>query len=79
MLKVARECTRLRVLSTRFYCSNSSKLTAPFTEDGGLSEFNSEVDYFSMFGIDKSYNIEISQIARTYKDLQRKLHPDKVR
>mgnify|MGYP003342964140 CR=1 FL=1 len=44
-----------------------------------VSEFNSKLDYFSTFGIDKSYNIEIAQVAQTFKDLQRQLHPDKVK
>ena len=31
-----------------------------------------------MFGLDRSFNVEISEVAQTYKNLQRQLHPDKV-
>ena len=77
MLRVARDYMRLRIQSSRYLCSQS-KLSTLFTQDGKVSEFNPKLDYFSMFGIDKSYNIEISQVAQTYKDLQKQLHPDKV-
>ncbi|XAR69849.1 hypothetical protein NMG60_11001588 [Bertholletia excelsa] len=36
------------------------------------------VDYFQMFGLEKKYEIEDKNLEGTYKDWQKKLHPDLV-
>ena len=58
-----------------------STATTPklFNDEGRVLEYDRSLDYFTLFGIDKSFNIEIADVAKTYKNLQKQLHPDKVR
>ena len=58
-----------------------STATTPklFNHEGRVLEYDKNLDYFTLFGIDKSFNIEIADVAKTYKNLQKQLHPDKVR
>ena len=58
-----------------------STVTTPklFNDEGRVLEYDKSLDYFTLFGIDKSFNIEIADVAKTYKNLQKQLHPDKVR
>jgi len=34
-------------------------------------------NYFSVFKIDQSYNIDHTQLSKNYKELQKLVHPDK--
>ncbi|KAI3417762.1 J domain-containing protein [Psidium guajava] len=36
------------------------------------------VDYFQIFGLEKKYDIDVSNLEGKYKDWQKKLHPDLV-
>lgn len=36
------------------------------------------VDYFQIFGLEKKYEIDVSNLEGMYKDWQKKLHPDLV-
>ena len=37
-----------------------------------------KMDYFKLFGLERKFNIEITDLSNTFKSLQRNLHPDKV-
>ena len=68
-------------VSARGFCdtSASSKMPTLFDSEGRVLPFDNSINHFSMFGLDKSFNVEISDVAQTFKNLQRQLHPDKVR
>ena len=36
------------------------------------------MDYFKLFGLERKFTIEITDLSNTFKSLQRNLHPDKV-
>ena len=68
-------------VSARGFCDatpGSSKLPTLFDTEGRVLPYDNSLDHFSMFGLDKSFNVEISDVAQTFKNLQRQLHPDKV-
>ena len=67
-------------VSARGFCDTApgSKLPTLFDSDGRVLPYDNSLDHFSMFGLDKSFNVEISDVAQTFKNLQRQLHPDKV-
>ncbi|KAM3324569.1 iron-sulfur cluster co-chaperone protein HscB isoform X1 [Capsicum chacoense] len=48
------------------------------TDCGCVQPVDHSVDYFKIFGLEKKYGIEGENLERTYKDWQRKLHPDLV-
>ena len=66
--------------SARGFCDSApgSKLPTLFDSEGKVMPFDNSLNHFSMFGLDKSFNVEISDVAKTFKNLQRQLHPDKV-
>ncbi|KAI3870308.1 hypothetical protein MKX03_029697 [Papaver bracteatum] len=39
---------------------------------------HASVDYFQIFGLEKAFEIEDTNLEKTYKDWQKKLHPDLV-
>ncbi|CAM8994351.1 unnamed protein product [Rhodiola kirilowii] len=43
-----------------------------------VQPFDQSVDYFDIFGLDKTYDIEVGSLEGKYKDWQKKLHPDLV-
>eukprot|EP00092_Neocalanus_flemingeri_P027390 GFUD01029706.1.p2 GENE.GFUD01029706.1~~GFUD01029706.1.p2 ORF type:complete len:210 (+),score=53.52 GFUD01029706.1:951-1580(+) len=58
----------------RFFCSKLPKL---FDGGGKVVKPDKSLDYYSIFGLDKSFNVDTLDLAQTYKQLQRQLHPDK--
>ena len=72
-LKVSKRNPNLR------FCSSSSVLPQLFNNEGRVKELDNNMDYFCMFGVDKSFTVEVPELAKTFKNLQRQLHPDKVR
>ena len=80
--RFCRLCLRKVILNQNKLCLMSmSTATTPklFNDEGRVLEYDKSLDYFTLFGIDKSFNIEIADVAKTYKNLQKQLHPDKVR
>ena len=76
----ARLCLRKVILNQNNLCLMSTATTPKlFNHEGRVLEYDKNLDYFTLFGIDKSFNIEIADVAKTYKNLQKQLHPDKVR
>ena len=77
---VARPLRTLCHISQRSFCDVAvgSKLPTLFDSDGRVLPFDNSINHFAMFGLDWSFNVEISEVAQTYKNLQRQLHPDKV-
>ena len=71
-MKVSKRNSNLR------FCSNSSTLPQLFNNEGRVKELDKNMDYFCMFGVDKSFTVEVPELAKTFKNLQRQLHPDKV-
>ena len=59
------------------FCSQV-KLPELFDKDGNLVPLDDRIDYFKLFGLERKFNIEISDLSNTFKSLQRNLHPDKV-
>ncbi|KAK3446938.1 hypothetical protein EUGRSUZ_A02558 [Eucalyptus grandis] len=55
--------------------------TAPFLACGScrsVQPVDESVDYFQIFGLEKKYDIDVSNLEGKYKDWQKKLHPDLV-
>ncbi|XP_023334505.1 iron-sulfur cluster co-chaperone protein HscB, mitochondrial-like isoform X1 [Eurytemora carolleeae] len=48
-----------------------------FDENGKLKEPPKNLDYFSIFGLEKSFALDTAELSRVYKGLQRQLHPDR--
>ena len=59
------------------FCSQV-KLPELFDKDGNLLPLDDKMDYFQLFGLERQFNIEITDLSNTFKSLQRNLHPDKV-
>ena len=59
------------------FCSQV-KLPELFDKDGNLIPLDDRMDYFKLFGLERKFNLEISDLSNTFKSLQRNLHPDKV-
>jgi len=55
----------------------SSKLPKLFDDGGKILKPEESLDYFKVFGLEKSFNVDILELSKTYKQLQRQLHPDK--
>ncbi|XP_046545304.1 iron-sulfur cluster co-chaperone protein HscB-like [Haliotis rubra] len=79
-----------RIFSTstvRFYSSGrkcwkcnrdtSASSELYFCECGVVQASISDMNYFSLFGIDITFDIDEQSLSRMHKDLQMKLHPDK--
>ena len=62
---------RLRLCSTE-----ALKLPDLFDNQGRIVKPCSSLDYFSAFGIERSFAVDPALLAKTYKALQRQLHPD---
>ncbi|CAN6452858.1 unnamed protein product [Victoria cruziana] len=45
---------------------------------GSIQPVDSSVDYFHIFGMEKSFDVESDRLDARYKDWQKKLHPDLV-
>lgn len=43
-----------------------------------VQPLDSSLDYFSIFGLEKAYDITVDNLESKYKDWQKKLHPDLV-
>ena len=82
MLRLSRNLVSVRQnVSTcqRLWSSDSGpKLPTLFSSDGRVKEWDKKMDYFTLFGIERSFNLEIADVAQIYKNLQKQLHPDKV-
>jgi len=48
-----------------------------FDPDGKIKEPPSNIDYFTVFGLEKSFSVDTHDLAQVYKNLQRQLHPDR--
>ena len=59
------------------FCSQV-KLPELFDKDGNLIPLDDGMDYFKLFGLERKFNLEITDLSNTFKSLQRNLHPDKV-
>ena len=59
------------------FCSQV-KLPELFDNEGNLIALDDKMDYFKLFGLERKFNIEITDLSNTFKSLQRNLHPDKV-
>ena len=59
------------------FCSQV-KLPELFDKDGNLIPLDDRMDYFKLFGLERKFNLEITDLSNTFKSLQRNLHPDKV-
>jgi len=53
------------------------KLPELFDNEGNLIALDDKMDYFKLFGLERKFNIEITDLSNTFKSLQRNLHPDK--
>ena len=54
----------------------SKKLPDLFDNQGRIVKPCSSLDYFSTFGIERSFSLDPALLSKTYKALQRQLHPD---
>jgi len=55
----------------------SSKLPKLFDGGGKVLKPDKSLDYYSIFGLEKSFSVDVLELSQTYKQLQRQLHPDK--
>ena len=55
----------------------SSKLPTLFDGGGKVVKPDKSLDFYSVFGLEKSFNVDVLELSQTYKQLQRQLHPDK--
>ncbi|MCL7048286.1 hypothetical protein MKW94_024819 [Papaver nudicaule] len=56
-------------------------VSKPFLSCGScksVQPVHTSVDYFQIFGLEKAFEIEETNLEKTYKDWQKKLHPDLV-
>ena len=60
----------------RLCSTEASKLPDLFDNQGRIVKPCSSLDYFSTFGIERSFALDPALLAKTYKALQRQLHPD---
>ncbi|OVA17119.1 DnaJ domain [Macleaya cordata] len=56
----------------------ASKLFLACESCKSVQPVHTSVDYFQIYGLEKGFEIEDSNLERTYKDWQKKLHPDLV-
>ena len=63
-------------LSVRLCSTEALKLPELFDNQGKIVKPRSSLDNFSIFGIERSFALDPAQLAKTYKALQRQLHPD---
>ena len=47
-----------------------------FDDQGKILKLSRDLDYFSTFGIERSFAVDPTRLTKTYKALQRQLHPD---
>ena len=82
MLRFSRNLVRVtqNVSTCPRFCSSDSgpRLPTLFNSEGRVKELDTNMDYFTLFGIERSFNLEITEVAQVYKNLQKQLHPDKV-
>ena len=52
------------------------KLPDLFDDQGKILKLSRNLDYFSTFGIERSFAVDPTRLTKTYKALQRQLHPD---
>ena len=63
-------------LGLRLCSTEALKLPDLFDNQGRILKPCSSLDYFSTFGIERSFALDPALLAKTYKALQRQLHPD---
>ena len=63
-------------LSVRLCSTEALKLPELFDNRGKIVKPRSSLDNFSIFGIERSFALDPARLAKTYKALQRQLHPD---
>ena len=56
--------------------SEVTKMPALFDEQGRVMKPSSDTDYFAAFGIGRTFAVDTAELSRTYKALQKQLHPD---
>ena len=56
--------------------SEVTKMPALFDEQGRVMKPSSDTDYFAAFGIVRTFAVDTADLSRTYKALQKQLHPD---
>ena len=52
------------------------KLPDLFDDQGKILKLSRDLDHFSTFGIERSFAVDPARLTKTYKALQRQLHPD---
>ncbi|KAL0374742.1 UNVERIFIED_CONTAM: Iron-sulfur cluster co-chaperone protein HscB [Sesamum radiatum] len=68
----------------RFRCWNcgaDAESAAPFLfcrACRSVQPVDESIDYFQIFGLGRTYKIEVEELEKKYKDWQKKLHPDLV-
>jgi len=76
-LGIARVGRSLRKgLGLRLCTTEALKLPELFDNRGHILKPCSSLDHFSTFGIERSFALDSALLAKTYKALQRQLHPD---
>ena len=60
----------------RLYSTETLKLPNLFDNQGRIVKPCNSLDHFSTFGIERSFALDPALLAKTYKALQRQLHPD---
>ena len=63
-------------LGVRLCSTEALKLPELFDNQGKIVKPRSSLDNFSIFGIERSFALDPARLAKTYKALQRQLHPD---
>ena len=60
----------------RLKCSNLA-LPKLFDTEGKVMKVSKDLDYFSLFGLERNFVLDTIELSYKYKHLQRQLHPDK--
>jgi len=62
----------------RSMCSEASPVKIPkiFNEEGQIIKPEQNMSYFTLFGLERTFDVDIGRLAKIYKQLQRQLHPD---
>ena len=68
--------THLPNLWLRFCSSESVQMPRLFDDQGKVMKPSASLDYFTAFGLDRRFALDTEELSKTYKALQKKLHPD---
>ena len=63
-------------MGVRLCSTEVLKLPDLFDDQGKILKLSRNLDYFSTFGIERSFAVDPARLTKTYKALQRQLHPD---